>query len=271
MTKKENPLSLLTLPHVIFITVSFGFSWLVWIIAWLLSEYTEAGGVLFNADLIRTPLSGDISVTSALFLISLLSLTGVYGPMLGAYVASKVDTDLSWRDIWIRSTRWRENNSYLKKVFTILAVVIAIPSIITILFTSLNDGAPGLFGFLLLLLLFFVVQIITSGTEEIGWRGYLTEKLLPGRDFWDTGWLVGIVWAVWHFPVLIIMFMQQGMVHVQILGSLIGFTMGIIAMSILHAWFYELTRQVSLNIFIHALFNPLIPRGSAPGSPPRKV
>jgi len=122
-------------------------------------------------------------------------------------------------------------------------------------FISPIENPPGVFGASLLLLLFFFVQIFTSGMEEVGWRGYLTEKLVTGRNFWDTGWLVGIVWAVWHFPVLIIMFIQQGMIHVQIMGSLIGFTMGIIAMSILHTWFYVQTRQVSLNIFIHALFN----------------
>ncbi|MGZ8725422.1 MAG: CPBP family intramembrane glutamic endopeptidase, partial [Aeromicrobium sp.] len=96
-----------------------------------------------------------------------------------------------------------------------------------------------------------------SGTEEIGWRGYLTEKLLPGRGFWDAGWLVGVVWAVWHLPVATMIFMQQGMVHFQIAGSLVGFTMGIIAMAILQAWFYERTRSVFLNLVIHAAFNTL--------------
>lgn len=257
MKSNTNAKSLWIYPHLLFIGVSFAFSWLIWIVAWLISERLHTGGILFNADLIWAPLSGGANIISAIFLVSLLSLTGVYGPALGAYVASKFDKDIFWQDIWARSTQWRSNNRYLKKVLIILTAVIALPSVATIFFTSLNEDAPGLLGFSLLLLVFFLVQVITSGTEEIGWRGYLTEKLLPGRNFWDTGWLVGIVWAVWHFPVLLIMFIQEGMVHVQILGSLAGFTMGIVAMAILHTWFYEQTRQVSLNIFIHALFNAI--------------
>ena len=53
------------------------------------------------------------------------------------------------------------------------------------------------------------------------------------------------------------MFVQQGMVHVQIVGSLVGFAMGIIAMAILQAWFYERTRSVFLSMVIHAAFNTL--------------
>lgn len=105
------------------------------------------------------------------------------------------------------------------------------------------------------LLTFFVVQMLTSGTEEIGWRGYLTEKMLPGRGFWDTGWAVGPVWALWHLPVVTMIFAQQGMGLVSIAGSLAGFGMGIIAMAILQAWFYERTRSVFLSVVIHAAFN----------------
>ncbi|HEY5652296.1 MAG TPA: CPBP family intramembrane glutamic endopeptidase, partial [Acidimicrobiia bacterium] len=89
------------------------------------------------------------------------------------------------------------------------------------------------------------------------WRGYLLEKLLPGRDFWDAGWMLGFVWAGWHLPVAIFIFMQQGMVFAQIIGSLAGFTMGIVAMSIFHAWFYDRTRSVFLNMVIHAAFNTI--------------
>ncbi len=105
------------------------------------------------------------------------------------------------------------------------------------------------------LLVFFAVQVVTSGSEEIGWRGYLTHKLLPGRGWWDTGWAVGLVWAAWHYPVAIQMFVAQGMVYLQVLGSLAGFSIGIVAMSILQAWFYQRTQSVAVSVLIHAAFN----------------
>jgi len=60
-----------------------------------------------------------------------------------------------------------------------------------------------------------------------------------------------------HFPIVVIIFVQQGMESVQIVGSLVGFGIGIVAAAILHAWFYERTESVFLNMFIHAIFNTL--------------
>ncbi len=87
------------------------------------------------------------------------------------------------------------------------------------------------------------------------WRGYLTEKVLPGRGFWDAGWAVGPGWALWHLPVVLMLFVQQGMEPAQIIGSLAGFGIGIVAMAILQAWFYERTHSVFVSIVIHAAFN----------------
>lgn len=56
-------------------------------------------------------------------------------------------------------------------------------------------------------------------------------------------------------PIVLIVFAQQGMEPIAMAGSLIGFGIGIVAAAILHAWFYERTQSVFLNIFIHAAFN----------------
>ena len=82
------------------------------------------------------------------------------------------------------------------------------------------DDAPAIGTLAWFLLVFFVFQMLTSATEEIGWRGYLLEKLLPGRNFWDAGWMLGWVWAGWHLPVVIFIFMQQGMTLAPIIGHL---------------------------------------------------
>lgn len=54
-----------------------------------------------------------------------------------------------------------------------------------------------------------------------------------------------------------IIFNQQGMEPFAIVGSLAGFSIGIVAAAILHAWFYERTESVFVKIFIHASFNTL--------------
>ena len=65
------------------------------------------------------------------------------------------------------------------------------------------------------------------------------------------------MWAVWHFPVVIQIFLAQGMQPAVIVGSLAGFSIGIVAMAILQAWFYQRTRSVFLAIVIHAAFNTI--------------
>ena len=113
-------------------------------------------------------------------------------------------------------------------VVVLILLLVTVPTLaVTAVIADPADDAPGAGTLLAFLLVFFAVQLVTSGTEEVGWRGYLTHTLLPGRGYWDTGWAVGPVWAVWHFPVVIQIFLAQGMQPAAIVGSLAGFSIGI--------------------------------------------
>lgn len=236
--------------------MAYGISWAIWITAWLISQRIAAGDLLINADLVRA-LFFDDKATATLVWVSLLSLLGVYGPMIAGIVATRIDPSVSLPDLWQRVSRVRVGARWYGLAIGIAVLVAGPAAIIVALTTDMIPDAPGTGGLVAFLTVFFVVQMLTSGTEEVGWRGYLNERLRHGRDFWDTGWAVGIPWAAWHLPIVVIIFVQQGMVAVQILGSLVGFGIGIVASAILHAWFYERTRSVFLNIFIHAIFNTL--------------
>lgn len=214
------------------------------------------GDLLFNADLVWA-LFFDGGQLSTIAWLSLLSLAGVYGPMIGGIVATSIDHSQSLSDLWRRVARVGIGMRWYGLVVGILVLVAGPAAVITALTAGAAPDAPPLAAVPVFLLVFFVFQMLTSGTEEIGWRGYLNEKLRHGRDFWDTGWAVGVPWALWHLPVVVIMFVQQGMAPIVILGSLAGFGIGIVANSILHAWFYERTQSVFLSIFIHAIFNTL--------------
>jgi membrane protease YdiL (CAAX protease family) len=137
----------------------------------------------------------------------------------------------------------------------ILAIAVVPPLVISMLTADRRLDGPAIGQLVPFLAIFFGYQMLTSATEEVGWRGYLVEKMLPGRNFWDTGWSIGFVWAAWHYPVVVMIFAEQGMELPAIVGSLAGFTMGIVAMSILHTWFYERTRSVFFNMLLHAVFN----------------
>jgi membrane protease YdiL (CAAX protease family) len=254
MSIEQPEAQLLDRPHVHYLAIAFGWSWTLWIGAWLLGRFLDVGEVLFNESIVwRVVFVRDAS--SDVVLVSLIALTAVFGPMIAGILSSRRDPLISKGGLSARLRRvdvgWGPYQTMLA-----LLVFVTLPTLmITLLSVDRSTDGPTLGQLLPFLGLFFVYQVLTSATEEIGWRGYLVEKLLPGRSFWDVGWSLGFVWAAWHYPVVVIMFAQQGMGLVQIVGSLAGFTMGIVAMSIVHTWFYDQTRSVFLNMVIHAVFN----------------
>ena len=242
--------------HLVYLGIAYGFSWLFWIGAWLITRSADAGDQLINADLAWALFFEGEGVTAVVWL-SLLSLVGVWGPMIAGVVATRIDPTTSSGQLRSRVGRVGISLRWYGLALGILALVAGPAALIVSITADRVPGAPAGGTVLAFLAVFFVFQMLTSGTEEIGWRGYLNEKLMRGRNFYETGWAVGLPWAVWHVPIVLIIFAQQGMEPVAMVGSLAGFGIGIVAVAILHAWFYERTRSVFLSIFIHAAFNTL--------------
>lgn len=253
-TRANDRLSIWRRPHLVYLGVAYSISWVFWIATWLVARSVVGGDQLFNTNLVWA-LFFDGGQLSTIVWFSLLSTVGVYGPMIGGIVATSIDPSQSLEDLRQRVIRVGVGGRWYGLVLGILALVAGPAAIIVSLTAESAPDAPGAGTVFVFVAVFFAFQMLTSGTEEIGWRGYLNEKLRHGRDFWDTGWAVGIPWAIWHVPVVVIMFVQQGMATVVILSSLAGFGIGIVANAILQAWFYERTRSVFLSIFIHAIFN----------------
>jgi len=115
----------------------------------------------------------------------------------------------------------------------------------------------------LMVVLMAVVQFVKSlGTiagEEIGWRGFLVWELRKLMSFEATCLVSGLLWAVWHYPVII----AYG--GGNTLFQLACFTLMIVAMSVIMT--YYTFRAQSLwpavmfhgahNIFIQKIFTPL--------------
>jgi len=241
-------------PHIRYLAIAYVWSWALWIGAWLLTEALEAGDVLFNQDFVwRVLFDGD--VPSDLLLVSLIALIAALGPMVAGVLMSRRDPVIPAGDLGRRIRRFDVAPQFWLTALVVLAIVVAPPLLISVLAMDVAADAPSSGSLVAFLGVFFLVQLLTSGTEEIGWRGYLLHKMLPGRNFWDAGWSVGWVWAAWHLPSLLYIFIQQGLAPAAIIGSTAGFAMGIVAMSIFHAWFYEQTESVFFNVVLHAAFN----------------
>ncbi|MGB9373455.1 MAG: hypothetical protein WCA82_04765, partial [Jiangellales bacterium] len=91
-------------PRLRFLVVAYGVSWVFWLGAWVAAAATDAGDLLFNEALVFDVLfGGDPSGT--LIALSLLSLLGVYGPMVAGVVASRADPAIPPGDLRQRVLR----------------------------------------------------------------------------------------------------------------------------------------------------------------------
>lgn len=99
--------------------------------------------------------------------------------------------------------------------------------------------------------------------EEIGWRGFLLPELRTYTNSYTKIALTsGIIWAVWHYPLLIFGNYNAGAPSWY---SLITFTIGVISLSFVITWFRMKSNSLwtaailhaSHNLFIQAFFEPI--------------
>lgn len=95
-----------------------------------------------------------------------------------------------------------------------------------------------------------VINVLFTMGEELGWRGFLLPKLLPLGE-WKALILGGIIWGLWHAPVIL-----QGYNYPDhpVLGMLL-MTIFCVFLSILIGWMYLRTRSSWSAALAHGSIN----------------
>jgi uncharacterized protein len=96
--------------------------------------------------------------------------------------------------------------------------------------------------------------------EEIGWRGFLLPRLVEHSGFTWGCVLSGLVWAVWHYPVLLFADYNAGTSPAYALAC---FTLMVIAAAFIWGWlrlksgslWTSAILHASHNVFIQAIFD----------------
>jgi CAAX protease family protein len=83
-----------------------------------------------------------------------------------------------------------------------------------------------------LALILTIVFTPVAWGEEFGWRGYLQPRLLPTRPV-ASAIATGVIWAAWHYPVILLT--GYNYPHARVLG-LVLFTAFAILMSVVLGW-----------------------------------
>jgi membrane protease YdiL (CAAX protease family) len=109
-----------------------------------------------------------------------------------------------------------------------------------------------------------IVTALNGFGEEIGWRGFATDRLARRRGaFWATV-VVAMMWALWHWPVFLINQTMAELIGPGLIGWVIGLFLGAFVLTDL----YFLTGRSILAVALwHAAYNLAVASPGAAGLP----
>ncbi len=84
------------------------------------------------------------------------------------------------------------------------------------------------------LVLVGLVLVVNGFGEETGWRGFLVQRLAPGRSLLRTSLLVSAVWVPWHLPLF---WVSESYRSFGPMGTF-GWVVSIVAGSVVLTWMY---------------------------------
>ncbi len=178
-------------------------------------------------------------------------LPGLMGPAAAAVaVTAATEGRAGLAELWSRVTRWSVGWVW----YAVIAATAAM-ALIPVLAGSLPgadslvrySGAPGA-G----LWVVPYVLLVNGFGEEVGWRGYLVERLLVGRSRAVTALVVWPIWAMWHLP----MFWVVGNFRAFGVAGTIGWVVGIGFGSVFLTWLYASARRSILVVALwHTAYN----------------
>lgn len=220
----------------IYLTVSFGWTWALWIGGWWLGD-VRAAPVTPQMTLVDVAaMAGAVG-----FLPQMLFALGVFGPLLGYLAVGR------YRPVWGRPT------PETVLLATAVPVVTVVPAFAVTMASGIPMAGVSAGAAAGAVSVYFLSNLLTSGTEEFGWRGFLHPALRKREStFWAAVWKGGLVWAVWHYPLMVMLYWRLGFVMVL---TIAGFTASIVAMAWITGLVYERSNSIALAALLHALNN----------------
>jgi membrane protease YdiL (CAAX protease family) len=173
----------------------------------------------------------------------------------GGFVPSLLAIFLTWKKEGVSGLRLLGRRILQFKlgwrwyVFTFLVVIAGTAGQITI-----NKLLGFTFnGTLFLAQLGNILPLLILGpmSEEIGWRGYALGRLQTRWNALISSLIIGLVWALWHLP----LFMMLGTSQYELGVPFIGFLINVTVSSIIYTWLYNNTKKsIWSAILLHWLY-----------------
>lgn len=217
-----------------FFTLTFLFSWLLWL-----------PGVLISYKLIN-PSNTFITITNNLKFIAGM------GPSLAAlYLIIRNDGKTGVKTLFQRVLNIRLGYWYIPTLL-LLPTILIVAHLLNKLLYNKSFPKTGLllepWWIPILLIIFIIMQF----SEELGWRGYALDLLQQKWSALFSSVLLGCIWGIWHIP----MFLTNGFGQHDNHLPFGQFLLTLIFMSIFITWIQNNTKNSLVPAFIiHSCIN----------------
>ena len=204
-------------PLITFFVLAYALSWWPWI--------------LYALDLSPQPIAG-------------------FGPFLAAIVVLAITRSKTGVVALLRRmVRWRVAPVWYAVALLLPVAITVISAMLNVLLGAQGASSADLGGWPSLIPTFFILLLVPGlggAWEEPGWRGYALPRLQTGRSALVASLMLGVLWALWHLPLMVV-----GEVNWSDLVL-------VIAVSVVFAWvFNNASGSVLIVMLMHAMNNTI--------------
>jgi membrane protease YdiL (CAAX protease family) len=243
-----------------YLVIALGFTWACWIPALLWAGQRDLPLPTFTTLWTEEPFS---FASSQHRWYSLLFTVAVYGPLLGGLVATYMSAGRAGLQRLLRRVfRWRIGVKWYGIILALALAIALVPFLVGLLVGAADfRDEPGTVTVTTALLLLLFTTLTSGLGEEPGWRGYLLPSLQASFPQRKAIGILGVIWAVWHYPFTIYATLgglEPGVgaaAAAVVLPALIGQTAALVGIVYIYAWLLNRTGSVFLLIVFHALTN----------------
>ena len=190
-----------------------------------------------------------------------LLFLGILGPMVTGTGFTYLTQDKDGRrDYW---TRVRDFRRIRARWYLVIFLFVPILNVLAAALDVLMGGSGATVGEAATNFLSQPLSIIPSilfaslipFIEELGWRGYVLDRLQLRRTALMSSLILGTVWSLWHLP----LFFIEGTYQYNLgVGSLAfwAFMIGVVPLSFSFTWIYNNTLRSTLAVILfHSMVN----------------
>ena len=176
----------------IFVALAYSITWVLWLPVQAFA--TRRGYILPDPTTLPALIEGGFQDLSHLLLSSTFVL--ISGPMVAAIIVLAFESGRKGlKDLWKRSTQWRVGWRWYLIILGTLGLIFLPAAVIGAIRGTFAEPIQ-VYSALIWLAPIFVFEVLASGLEEPGWRGYALPNLQSRHSARKSSLILGIIWGM---------------------------------------------------------------------------